>query len=347
MPRACQPPVRPWLPARLPDRVTAIGQSESFGAMKSHASSAALLLAALCCLGLVDPASAQLVRIPGTLVAMTPPPGFKVTNAGLEDPESGSSVSIAEMPPDGFARLAATFASPKTASAGFAGQGIKITRIEQVAVDGGQIPLAIGDQALNGKQFTKYIAVLGGPALHTNAVLVTFNLTSASRVRQSDVEAALKSVRLERVLTTEEKVAGLPFKFNVVAPFHTADVFPNGTALLTTYQGSDPSGAKPALMISRGSTQDGPDDMPKAAERMLRAMGGFADAQITEQKPAPFAGGDGHFVSAVAGGKTMLQFVRVRANGTYIRLVARGDTGAMEEARAVVAEIADSVEFSN
>ncbi|HZF29758.1 MAG TPA: hypothetical protein VE907_11600 [Gammaproteobacteria bacterium] len=315
--------------------------------MKSRASSAALLLAALWGLGLVEPASAQMVQIPGTSVAMTPPPGFKLSRTGLEDPDSGSSVSVAEMPADGFAKLAATFASPKTASAGFAGQGIKITRIEQIAVEGGQIPLAIGDQSQSGQQLTKYIAVMGGPMLHTNAVLITFNLTSTSRVRQGDVEAALKSVRLARVPTTEEKVAGLPFKFNAVAPFHTADVFSNGTALLTTYQGSDPAGAKPALMISRGSTQDGPDDMPKTNERMLRAMGGFADAEITEQKPVPFAGGDGHFMSAVAGGKTMLQFILVRSNGTFVRLVARGDTSAMEEARAVVAEIADSVAFSN
>lgn len=315
--------------------------------MKSHASSAAALLAALWGLGLAGPASAQIVPIPGTSVAMTPPPGFKLSRAGLADPETGSSVSIAELPPDGFERLTATFASPKTASAGFAGQGIKITRIEQIAVEAGQVPLAIGDQAENGKQLTKYIAVMGGPALHTNAVLITFNLTNTSHLRQSDVEAALKSVRLVRVPTIDEKVAGLPFKFNVVAPFHTADVFSNGTAMLTTYQGSDPSGAKPALLISRGSTQDGPDDMPKANERMLRAMGGFADAEITEQKPVPFAEGDGHFIAAVAGGKTMLQFIRVRANGTYVRLVARGETSAMEEARAAVGEIADSVVFSN
>jgi hypothetical protein len=37
----------------------------------------------------------------------------------------------------------------------------------------------------------------------------------------------------------------------------------------------------------------------------------------------------------------------VFSNGTYVRLVARGETGAMDAARDAVARIAESVTLSN
>jgi hypothetical protein len=317
--------------------------------MRAHLPLVAVVALALSSLAVVPAASAQMVRIPGTSVALTPPPGFTVARGGgLENAATGSSVSIAELPPDGYAKLAQTFTSPKTASAGFASQGIRITRIDQLAVDSGQVPLAVGDQALSGRQFKKYITVMGGPKFQTNAVLITFNLTDASPLRQADVEQVLRSVRLARVETSEEKFARLPFTFKAVAPFHAADVIGGGaTALLSTFEGSDPSGRKPMLMINRGSTEAGPEETARTAEQILRGMSGFADAELTEQKPVPFGGGDGYFISAEAQGRTMLQFLRVLSNGTYVRLVARGETSALEEARSAVTEIADSVAITN
>jgi hypothetical protein len=319
--------------------------------MRSHVSFAAPWLAALAGLVLAAAANAQspVLPIPGSSVAMAPPKGFRPARGfpGLESAEDGSSITIGELPPDGYAKLAATFASPKAASAGFAGQGIRITRIEQLTVGSAQVPLAVGDQAQNGKQFRKFIALLGGPSSQTNAVLVTFNLTDASPLRQGDVEQALQSVRIARAPTLDDKLAGLPFKFEAVAPFHTSDVLSGTTALLTTFDGSDPTGKKPMLMINRATTQAGPDEMAQTSEKIVRGMSGFADAELAEQKPVTFADGDGYFIAAVAGGRTMLQYLRVLSNGTYVRLVARGETSAMEEARDAVAKIADSVTLSN
>ena len=315
--------------------------------MKSHA--VALALVALSSLLLAAAAHGQVYPVPGTSIAMTPPKGFKPARgfSGLENPEDGSNVVVAELPPEGYAQLAATFSSPKQASAGFASQGVRITRIEQLTVGSAQVPLAIGDQAQNGKQFRKYIAVLGGPAVQTNTVLITFNLTDASALRQGDVEAALQSVKIARAPTMEEKLAGLPFRFKSAAPFHAADTLGGSGALLTTFEGADPSGMKPMLMITRATTEAGPEDMPKTSETLLRRMAGFADAELTEQKPVTFADGDGYFMAAAAGGRTMLQYLRVLPNGTLVRLVARGESGAMDQASGAVAEIAESVTLSN
>ena len=313
--------------------------------MRPHVSSS--WIAAVSSLLLTAAANGQIVPIPNSSVAMTPPEGFRISRTfpGLESPQDGSNVTIAELPPDGYSKLAATFASPKTASAGFAGQNIRVTRIEQILVGSAQVPLAVGDQAQpNGQLFRKYIALFGGPASGTNAVLVTFSIADKSALRQADVEKALQSVRVAHADTLDEKVARLPFKFKAVEPFHTASVLSESTALLTTFQGtSEPTGTKPMLMISRGSTESGPEDMPKTSERILRGMSGFADAEIKDQNPVTFGGGPGYFMAMAAGGKTMLQFLRVLPNGTFVRVVARGETSAIEQAHDAVTEIADSV----
>jgi hypothetical protein len=84
-----------------------------------------IVISALALVASATVAQTQTVRIPRTSVTMAVPQGFRVARefTGLED-AAGTSISIAEMPAAGYARLAATFASPKTASNGFAGQGI-------------------------------------------------------------------------------------------------------------------------------------------------------------------------------------------------------------------------------
>jgi hypothetical protein len=300
------------------------------------------VISALAMLASVTNAQTQTVKIPRTSVTMAVPQGFRVARefSGLED-AAGTSILIAEMPPAGYAQLAATFASPKTASSGFAAQGVKITRIEQLEVGGRAIPLAIGDQAQNNKQFRKYITVLGGG--DANTVLITFTVPSSSPFGQSDVESALKSVQIAPAVTLEQKLAELRFKFEPASPFRTTEVAGN-TALLTSYAGPDPSGKKPMMMISGASTNAAPQDTPREAERIFRGMGGFAGAELTEQKPVTFAGGQGYFIAGAANGLTMLQFVRVLPNGTYVRLVARGETSAMAEMQSAVTATADSVE---
>jgi hypothetical protein len=290
-----------------------------------------------------SPASAQIVRIPGTSVAMTPPPGFRLSrNGGLED-ATGSSISVVEREPEGFAETIKNFASPKTASDGFAAQGIRITRIDQIALDTGQAPLAVGDQRQNGMQFRKYISVLGGPTANANTVLITFSVTATGTLRQSDVETALRSVKLTQIVTAAQKIAQLSFKFQAVAPFRAADVLPGNQALLTSFDGADPAGNKPMILIGTAQTSSTSKETPATAERVLRNMSGFADAEIKEQGPLAFAGGDGYFLSAVAGQRTMVQFLRVLSNGTYVRLVARGETSALDAVRPAIKEIADSV----
>ena len=164
--------------------------------MRSAPAFVALLACGLASLAIASPANAQMVRIPGTSVAMAAPPGFKPSRnpPGLANAETGSSIVIAELPQESYAEAVAVFASPKTASTRYASQGIRFIRIEQLTIGAAQVPLAIGGQAENGREIRKYIAVMGGPQSSTKTTLITFSITRSDPLSQSDVEAALRSV---------------------------------------------------------------------------------------------------------------------------------------------------------
>lgn len=297
---------------------------------------------------LAQPNTARPVKIPGTTVTMNAPPGFRIARkfAGLENPDTGSTVTVREFPPATYAELAAAFASPKTAASRFDAEGVRITRIEQISAGSGQVPVAVGSQETRNKEVDKYIALFGGSDTGTKAVLVTLSIAESSEIGRSGIELLLGSVTLGRVPTIEEKLAQLSFTFKAAMPFHATDVLTGGVAVLPSFEGRDPSGNKPIVLIGRASTSATPAETAETAERVLRTTGGLADAQITEQGPVTFAGGQGQYIVAVTGERTILQYLRVLPGGTYIRLMARGETSAIDDVRPAVEEIADSLELS-
>ena len=297
-------------------------------------------------LGVALPARAQSVTVPGTLVTLAAPPGFRFASKfrGLENPRTGSTITIAEFPPDRYPELAAAFESPRTAAERFDAGGVRIRRVEQISVDSGQIPVAIGGQETRNKEVATYIALFGGQP-DKKAVLVTLSIADSSEIGRSGVESILRSVKLGHIATVDEKLAQLSFKFKAAPPFRTADVLSGGVAILASFEGRDPSGEKPVVLIGRAPTSATPAETAQTAERILRGTAGLADAAITEQGSVPFAGGQGQYIVAVAGQRTIVQFLRVLPGGTYLRLMARGETSAVEDVRPAVKEIADSVEL--
>jgi hypothetical protein len=296
--------------------------------------------------GLAAAANAQVVTIPGTLIALAPPQGFTVARgfSGFENVRAGSSITVEELPPAAYADLAAAFSSPKSASTKFASQGVRITRIEPIALDSGQAPLAVGEQSFKGSEFVKYMTLLGGRD-GRNTVLITFNLSAATPLRQSDVEAIVRSVTIGRPPSLAEKLAQLPFTFKAAPPFHTVDAMPGTAAILATLDGTDPEGKKPLIIIGKVPTGASPADNEQVNEREMRTVPGFREAPVTERRTTMFASGSGNFISAAVGGRTLIQFVRVLPGGSLMRLLATGDTPTIEGARQAILDIASSVEL--
>jgi hypothetical protein len=304
------------------------------------------ILTCVVALGLAVDASAQVVAIPGTHVALAPPQGFTLSRSfsGFDNGRGGSSITVEEMPPNAAAEIAAAFSSPKGVSTRFASQGVRITRIDRVALGSGDAPLAVGEQSFKGSEFVKYMTLLGGRD-GKNTVLITFNLSVATSLRQSDVEAVVRSVAIGRSPSLAEKLAQVPFKFETAPPFHTADAMPGTAVILATLDGVDPEGKKPLIVIGKVPTGASPAENEQVNEREMRSVPGFREAPVTERRNTPFAGGTGNFVSAAANGRTVIQFIRVLPGGSLMRLLATGDTPAIEGARQAILDIASSVEL--
>ncbi len=306
-----------------------------------------ILACAVVGLGVASSASAQLVAVPGTHVALVPPQGFTLARefGGFENKRGGSSITVEEMSSATAAEIVAAFSSPKGLSTRFGSQGVRITRIDRVALDSGDAPLAIGEQSFKGSEFVKYMTLLGGRD-GKNTVLITFNLSAATSLRQSDVEAVVRSVTLGRPPSLSEKLAQVPFTFKTAPPFHTADAMPGSAVILATLDGIDPAGKKPLIVIGKVPTSASPAENEQVNEREMRSVPGFREAPVTERRTTPFAGGSGNFISAAANGRTVMQFVRVLPGGSLMRMLVTGDTPGIEEARQSILDIASSVELT-
>ena len=274
------------------------------------------------------------LSIRGTSVTLTAPPGFAQSRSarGIENAATGTTITISEASAQGYAALAERFASPKSLTDGYAQQKITIRSVRRVD---GRIPFAIGQQATNGKTVTKYLALLQGD----KTVLVTFTIPDRS-FSEADAETLLRSIELAPEPTVEERLSAIPFTFRAAEPYTVAEVVPRQAVTLEV-EGDD---AQPVIVIGYGRSQALMGDEARVAAELLRSTGGWREAEIAAQGPAPFAGGTGYVITAVAGDRTAVQYLRIIAGGGYLRLLARGETGAVQAAEPVITEIAASVE---
>jgi hypothetical protein len=294
-----------------------------------------LAAAALVAFAFVGTVGAQeRLAIRGTSVTLTPPPGFTPARSGrgLENAATGSTITISETSAQGYAELAERFSSPKSLTEGYAQQKVTIRSVRRID---GTIPFAIGQQAANGKTVTKYMGLLQGD----KTVLVTFTIADRS-FTETDAEAVLRSIEIAPEPTLEERLESIPFTFRAVEPYAVTDIIPRQAVTLAAAG----DGAQPVVVIGYGRSQALMGDEARVAVELLRGTSGYRDAQITAQGPAPFAGGTGYAVTAVVEQRTVVQYLRISPGGGYLRLLARGETSAVQGAEAVIAEIASSVE---
>jgi hypothetical protein len=276
-------------------------------------------------------------RLPirGTSVTLIPPPGFTAsrTERGIENASTGTTITISEAAADAYGDLADRFKSAKSLSDGYAEQNVTIRSVRTVD---GKIPFAIGRQTKNGKDVTRYLALLKGD----KTVLVSFTVPDRA-FTEADAEAVLRSIELTPEPTLEQRLSGLPFVFSAVEPFAVKDVI-NRQAVNLEVKGGDR--AQPTITIGFGRSQALMGEEARVAVELIKNTGGYREAQITAQEPVTFAGGKGYRVTAVIEDRTAVQYLRIVSGGGYLRLFARGTTSAVQNAEQVIMEIAGSVE---
>lgn len=286
------------------------------------------------------PAAAQPVHVPGTTVTMAPPPGFTMatTFAGFEQPDTESSITINEFPKEALADLTAMFSGSDVAAKRWAGQGVQVTGRSTVSAAGSEVPILTGSQTVNDVTVRKFIALLSG----ARVVMVTLNLVGTDTTGSQAV-AAITSIRLGAEPSMQETLGLLSFTFEAAAPFRVRDVQSRSTALLSISAEADPTGAQPVIAIASSLASVDEQDLEALSEQMLRGTRGFAVAVITVAEPVQFAGGAGYRLDAATRDRSIVHYLRVLPDGQYVRLVARGETAALDAVKDEVAATAASV----
>jgi hypothetical protein len=282
------------------------------------------------------------IAIPGTSVTIDAPAGFTVagTFSGLENLESGSSITITELPAEAYLEVSQLFADVNTAAQAFAQQGITITEADYYETGDSRIPVLIGSQRFAGGQVGKYLALYSGDVV----ALITFNVMDPESLTLADFESAAKSVRLSSATSLEERVKQLPFTFETIPPFRINNTILGATVLLATFDGTDTTGLMPVVVIGRAfEAVSDQSDLEGLAIRVLRGTRGFESAQVSVSNPMDFVGARGHYVEATAADRTVVQLVAIPADGMYMRLISYGESEQFERVLPQVLEIARSI----
>lgn len=297
----------------------------------------AAALLALVAIAFAWPALAQQERLAvrGTSVTLIPPPGFTAssTERGIENASTGTKITISEAAAEAYPGLAERFKSAKSLSDGYADQNVTVRSVRTID---GKIPFAVGRQTKNGKDTTRFLALVKGD----KTVLVSFTVPDRN-FTEADAEAVLRSIEITPEPTLEQRLSELPFVFTAAEPYMVKDVI-NRQAVNLEVKGADQM--QPKITIGFGRSQALMGEEARVAVELIKKTGGYQNAQITAQEPTMFAGGKGYRITVVVEDRTAIQYLRIVSGGAYIRFLARGTTSAMQNAEEVITEIAASVE---
>lgn len=282
--------------------------------------------------------------VPGSSVSLVAPTGFVLSHqfSGFINPDNSSSIVIAELPLEAHAEMTAILSStPAVVTAAFAERGVEleVESISSLVVGENQVPLVVGTQTINGIQVTKYFTLFAAES----TLLLTFNVTELAELSEETVVETIRSIQIAPVLSIEQKVAELPFRFETEAPFQISDVLV-GSAVLLTLEDTSPSEGTPLVVIASSVSPVLAADLPTFSAQLLQNSEDFSDGTITSQSPVEFAGGEGYFVSMDLSDSTAFQYVRILPNNFYIRMLAVGDAQTLEDLTPSIEAIQRSVE---
>ena len=281
------------------------------------------------------------VRVTGTTVTMTPPDGFTPSTAfsGFEERGSGSSITVSELPPEAHADIAAMFSSLGTARDALSPQGIAVKALASVTVEGQPAPLVVGERRAGGLVVDKYLTVLAGDT----TALVTIDAVGTGAATREDAVLALESIVRTAPPTLVESIAALPFGFEAVPPFEPRRVMGGSGVVLTPFEGMDPSGERPVVVIASAMAPIDSGNLQAASERLLAGTTGFESAEAGTGEAVADGRAFAWRVEADAGERLAIHYLWPLPRDGYLRLVAMGARAELEPLRGAIGEMAASV----
>lgn len=267
--------------------------------------------------------------VAGTGVGLVPPKVMSPATgfSGFEDSKSGSSILVAEFPPEAYPQILTTFTVDGMTANGMQPAGPAI----DWKVAGGQGGRLIrGKQTAHGTLFRKWVMLAKGP---TNTVMLSVQVPDekSGALPDAAIEAALKTVALRAPPTLEEQASALPFKIGNRAGFRPVRVLAGSGFLLTEGPNDTVRDAsQPVVIVASALGAVGAQDKAgreAIAQQAFATISGVSDVSIVSQTVEEKDGatwsrieGRGTYRSSMESIST-LQFMRFDDKG-YVRVVA-------------------------
>ncbi len=295
-----------------------------------------------------SPAPLPLIAVPGSIVSLSPPPGFELAPSfsAFVSEDGHSSILIAELPAEAVDAVGTLFADETTARERFRSQGVSVKRLESLSVDGRNVPVAVGSQTAHGYTFGKWVALFRGP----KAVLVTLQATDDRGLSHKEAMRVLASVRLRQPATMEEKLDELPFTVTAVPPFRRIDTLAGSAILLTAGPlNADPEGKQPLVVVaSQLSLPFNSEDLDEVSDQLIAGTVKIKSGTVTSRSAVTFAGIEGYRVDGIAPeGNRYRHYLALWPGRRFVRLVSILPAGSGQDAEAAVDAMAASVRFKD
>jgi len=141
--------------------------------------------------------SAEVIKVPGTTLLMTPPAGFTLSKdfTGFENRQTKSSIMIVEFPKSSYSELAALFLDINLAQENFSPIGVSVLGQKNIVLTANKATVLFlsGIQAYKDKEVGKYLALVEGD----KTVLISFNIFDETVSHENIIIESVKSIRLE------------------------------------------------------------------------------------------------------------------------------------------------------
>lgn len=238
-------------------------------------------------------AQPKLVKVPGTKVSLAPPVGLKPSSQfpGFDDEETGSSITIAEMP--GPYSVAAEGVTKEA----FAAKGMSLLSRKEISLNGRPGILFLVRQEISSVVVLKWLVLTGN---EKEIVFITATFPEQVKTRwSSEMERAVLSARWDAE-AENDPLAGLNFSFNVDPSLKFARRFSN--MVMLTKDGAFPGKPTNDPFITLGSSfsQVTIPDVKKFAERRLMQIEHVSGVAIMKQSDVTIAGLPGSEIVAEA-----------------------------------------------
>jgi hypothetical protein len=242
---------------------------------------------------LTGPALAQGVRVPGTNVSLTPPPGFVAADrfAGFQNAQTGSSIVVTEIPaPANEMRASLTRANLQA-------KGMTLKSSEPATIGGRNGVLIAVTQVANGIVFEKWMAVTGDSS--TSILLVaTYPQSLAGRLGEPMRRAVLSSNW--NPSATLDRFEGLPFRVQETADLKFANRVQNMLLMAKPGSSKARSPADPIVVVGPAHSPVQIPDLERFAKQRIAQTAEIRDLANLQGQSTTIAGRPAYEITASA-----------------------------------------------